>query len=211
MGRTQHRHSYYGLCKACTSIKGTNTGICARCASSVLSLLSANERHQRCLTFLTSITYTQQDDRQRRAVNPRDVEHASSQRSFRQVPCWLSTLEGLRQRVPSLGTCKHPVPSAQSSTRRLLPKPARGSGLGSSGRVHRIKAPSCESRSARWQLTRRPSAPPTSPTLGCATHALHCGTHRQTHVVSWRTSGYRQGVATVAVIGARCRRRRSRK
>ena len=110
MGRTQHRHSYYGLCKACTSIKGTNTGICARCASSVLSLLSANERHQRCLTFLTSITYTQQDDRQRRAVNPRDVEHASSQRSFRQVPCWLSTLEGLRQRVPSLGTCKHPVP-----------------------------------------------------------------------------------------------------
>ena len=35
------------------------------------------------------------------------------------------------------------------------------------------QSPSRESRSARWQLTRRRSAPPTSPTLGCPTHGLH--------------------------------------
>ena len=94
--------------------------------SRVLTLiieLSANEQRQCCLMLL--ITDTKKDDRQRRAVNPRDMEHASSQPSFRQVPCWLSALEeaderpeGLRQRLPSLGTW------AENSTRRLLPKPA---------------------------------------------------------------------------------------
>ena len=125
----------------------------SRCASSLLSLLSANELHQCCLTFLTSIADTKKDDRQRRAVNPRDLERASSQPSVRQVQSRLST------------------PRSRRAPRRPQAMNTKPVNLGL--RVHRIKAPSRESRSARWRLTRRRSAPPTSPTLGCPKHGLH--------------------------------------